>query len=134
MATGGFRGQGTLLQRAGVTVAEVVNIDIGGAKADFDDATSMDSTGAFKEWIPTLLEAGEVSFTGVFVGSGSASQTQLLSDFNNQTLETWTIVLPSGKGTFTFSAYVAQFDVKIPHDKKVDFSSKLKITGPNTLT
>jgi predicted secreted protein len=133
MATGGFRGQGTLLQRAGTTVAEIVNIDIGGAKADFDDATSMDSSGAFKEWIPTLLEAGEVSFTGIFKGSADASQAQLLSDFNNQVLQTWTIVLPGGKGTFTFSAYVAQFDVKIPHDKKVEFSSKLKITGANAL-
>lgn len=134
MATGAFKGQGTLLKRAGTAVAEIKTIDLGGAKAEFDDATSMDSTGATKEWIPTLIEAGEISFTGNFLGSGSSTQVQLLSDFNNQTLSAWTILLPGGKGQFDFSAYVAEFDVKAPYDKIVSFSSKLKITGVNTLT
>ncbi len=134
MATGAFKGQGTKLNRAGLPIAECVNFDLGGAKADFDDATNMDSVGNFKEFIPTLLESGELSFTGNFLGVASTSQAQLVSDFNNFTLSTWTMVFPSGRGTVTFDAYVAQFDLKVPHDKKVDFSSKLKITGPVTIS
>lgn len=128
-----FRGAGTLLKRAGTTVAEVVNIDISGAKSDFDDVTNMDSTGNFKEWLPTLLEAGEVSFTGNFLGTADATQVQLLADFNAQSLLAWTIVLPSARGTYSFNAYVASFDTKLDVAKKADFSAKLKISGPNAL-
>lgn len=131
--TQGFRAQGTLLKRAGTTVAEIITIDISGAKSDFDDATNMDSTGAFREWIPTLLDAGELSFTGNFLGTTDPTQVQLLADFNAQTLIAWTIVLPFTRGTFTFSAYVASFDVKLDASKKADFSAKLKISGPNAL-
>ncbi len=134
MATGAFKGQGTQLQRAGSPIAEIVNIDLGGAKADFDDATNMDSVGNFKEFIPTLLESGELSFSGNFLGAANTSQAQLISDFNNFTLSAWTVLFPGGKGQIDFDAYVAQFDLKVPHDKKVDFSSKLKITGPVTIS
>jgi hypothetical protein len=131
--TKGIRAQGTLLQRVGVTVAEIITIDISGAKSDFADATNMDSLGSFKEWVPTLLEAGEISFTGNFLGVLDATQTQLLADFNGQTLLAWTIVLPQGRGTFSFNAYVETFDVKMDVTKIIDFSSKLKISGPNAL-
>jgi hypothetical protein len=131
--TQGFRAVGTLLKRAGVTVAEIRTIDIGGAKSDFADATNMDSLGSFKEWVPTLLEAGEVSFTGNFLGTTDATQTQLLADFNGQTLLAWTIVLPFTRGTFTFSGYVASFDVKMDVTKLADFTAKIKISGPNAL-
>jgi len=134
MATGAFKGQGTQLQRAGVTVAEIINIDGPDGKAEFDDATNMDSTGNFKEWIPTLLDSGELSFTGNFVGASNVSQAQLISDFNNFTLSSWTVLFPGGKGQIDFDAYVGQFSLKVPHDKKVDFSSKLKITGPVTIS
>ena len=97
MATGAFKGQGTQLQRAGVTVAEIINIDGPDGKAEFDDATNMDSTGNFKEWIPTLLDSGELSFTGNFVGASNVSQAQLISDFNNFTLSAWTVLFPGGK-------------------------------------
>jgi len=134
MATGGFRGQGTQVLRNGVLVAEIVNIDIGGRKADYDDATSMDSVGAFKEWIPALLESGELSFNGIFRGTADSSQAQLNDDFNTQTLITWSLILPSSKGNIGFQGFVSQFDLKIPHDKKVEFSAKIKITGGVTLS
>jgi predicted secreted protein len=132
--TQAFKGQGTQLQRVGVTVAEIINIDGPDGKAEFDDCTNMDSPSAFKEWIPTLLDSGELSFTGNFIGAADASQAQLIADFNAQTLSTWTVLFPGGKGQIDFSAYVGQFSLKVPHDKKVDFSSKLKITGPVTIS
>jgi len=127
--SGAFKGQGTQLQRAGVTVAEVINISGPSGKVDFDDATNMDSPSSFKEWIPTLQDAGEISFTANFLGAAETTQAQLIADKNNFTLSAWTIVFVGGHGQIDFDAYVADFAFKIPHDKKVEVDVKFKITG-----
>jgi predicted secreted protein len=127
-----FKAQGTLLKRAGTTIAEVVNIQRSGSKADLADVTNMDSSGAYREYLPTLLDGGEISATLNYLGNADATQANLQSDFDSQSLQTWTIVLPGGKGTWTFSAYVTDVSFNLPHDKQAELSTKLKITGQPT--
>jgi predicted secreted protein len=132
--------RGTMLQRGSgspttyTTIAEVLKIQRSGSKADLADVTNMDSPSSFREFLPTLLDSGEVSFECNFIPS-SSSQATVLSDFTNQTLSPWKIELPGGtEGNWTFNAYVTSDDIDIPIDKQVTKSVKLKISGPVTYT
>lgn len=135
-----FKAQGTILQGdfgSGGTqtpVAEIVKIQRTGGKSDLADVTNLQSPSAFREYLPTLLDAGEVSLDGNYLGNEDDSQQSFQTMFNNQTLGAWSIILPSSRGTWTFSAYVSSFDFDLPHDKQATFTAKLKITGAPTFT
>jgi predicted secreted protein len=131
-----FKAQGSILQSdlgAGggtfTEIAEVTKIARTGGKSDMADVTNMDSPSAYREYLPTLLDAGDISIDGNYLGNQDASQASFQALFDNQTLSTWEIVLPQSFGTWTFSAYVSAFDFDLPHDKQATFSAKLKITG-----
>lgn len=130
--SGAFKAQGSQLKRNGTLIAECVNIDGSGAKTDLLDVTNMDSTGAYREKIPGLLDAGEISVTANHLGNTSATQGNLQADFDGQVLNSWTIDLPNALGTYSFQAYVTSVDFKLAHDKQAEFSFKLTITGPRT--
>lgn len=143
-----FRPQGLLLQvdnPAGsnggfTTVAEVKKVDFTGGKSDTADVTSMDSAGAYREFLPTLLDSGELSFDGNYLGNADTTQAELQSTFDSQILANWKIILPTppgenaSRGTWTFKAFVTSFDPVFPIDKEASFTCKLKITGPRTFT
>ena len=135
-----FAPRGTELQRGTplssptyTTIAEVTKIAISGSKADLADVTNMDSPSNFREFLPTLLDSGEVTAEFNFIPA-DATQATVLSDFNGQVLSPWKIVLPNSLGNFTFTAYVSTLDVDLPIDKQGTRSFKLKITGPVTFT
>jgi predicted secreted protein len=140
-----FRAQGLVLstdQGTGSTIeiAEIKKVDFTGGKSDMADVTNMDSVGAHREFLPTLLDAGELSFDGNYLGNADSSQAALQALFEGQIKSTWNIVLPVppgetvSRGTWSFAAYVNAFDPVFPTDKESSFTCKLKITGPRTFT
>jgi predicted secreted protein len=111
-------------------LAEIKSIDFSGAKYDLDDVTNYES-GNFREWITTLADSGELSFTGNYVPSDD-SQAALLGFFNNGSLVAWQITLPEGADAeepITFSAFVSSLEHNLPLDKAASITGKLKITG-----
>jgi predicted secreted protein len=136
MATGSFKGQGTTITRNGSLIAEIVNYDGPDGKNEFDDATNMDSVGGDKEFIPTLRDNGSLKFTANFLGMSNASQAGLVTAMqaNPPTLDDYVLTFPGGHGSVSFAAYVENFSLKVPHDKKVDFSAALKISGSVTIS
>ena len=97
MASAAFAPRGTQFQHSpdGVTyttVAEVIKIQTTGSKADLADVTNMDSASAFREYLATLVDSGEISLDTNFI-PGNATQQILATDFNNQTLGYYKIVL-----------------------------------------
>jgi predicted secreted protein len=136
-----FAGQGAALTMGNgaspevfTKLAELKSIQRSGAKADQVDVTNMDSIGAYREYLATLLDAGEISFTGNYIPS-DATQAALQTTFDARAVVNWKIVLPPAGtyivslGTWTFAAFVTAFDFDIPHDKEATISGKLKITG-----
>lgn len=121
-------------------LAEIKTISFSGMKADLADVTNMESSN-FREWLPTLNDSGDLSFTGNLLPN-DASESDLIGFFNAQTLVTWEVVLPpaptqgfnTSLGTFTFKAYVSSIDRSIPVDKEASISGKLKITGQISYT
>ena len=122
------------------TLAEIKTISFSGLKYDLADVTNMQS-GNFREWLPTLADSGNLSFSGNLIAN-DPSQGALISFFNSATLVTWEVVLPpapaqgfnTSLGTFTFKAYVSSIDRSIPFDKEASITGKLKITGEITYT
>jgi predicted secreted protein len=130
-----FAGQGTQLQRGDgaspenfTTIAEITKIQRSGSKMDLVDVTNMDSIGAYREKLATLLDGGQVSFDANYVPA-AASQQSLQADFDGRVLSSWKIILPGGRGTFSFKAYSTSADFDVSVDKASTFSGKLEITG-----
>jgi predicted secreted protein len=113
-----------------VLLAEIKEINFSGAKYDLADVTNYES-GNFREWLTTLADSGEVSFTGNYIPS-DASQAGLLGFFNAGTLLSWQVTLPAGANAsqpITFKAYVSSMEHNLPLDKEATITGKLKITG-----
>jgi predicted secreted protein len=128
-------GYGTLLQRAGVTVLEILKIGGPAMKADMKEASNMLSPNTYKEFIAGLREGGDVTFEGNYVPKESTnSQTTLRTDFENGTASSWTIVLAGGLGTWTFTAFVMSLTPAYPLDDRIVVSGVLRITGKPLLT
>jgi predicted secreted protein len=136
-----FSGQGSQLQvgdgvigsESFTTVAEVKNIQRTGSKSDQVDVTNMDSVGAYREYLPTLLDAGEISFTGNYIPA-DATQQNLQTLFDNRTKRNCKIVLPNSLGHWAFAAYIAGLDFDLSVDKEATISVKLKVTGKPVFT
>lgn len=132
-----FAGRGTQLEAeygsplAFVLIAEIKTIQFTGSKYDLADVTNMES-GNFREWLPTLADSGELSFTANYI-PGDPTQDELQSLFNNATLTNWQVVLPNNLGNITFKGYVTSLDRDIPVDKEGSITGKIKITGEVTL-
>ena len=113
-----------------IPLAEMKNLSFTGAKYDTTDVTNYES-GNFREWLTTLADSGELSFTGNYI-PGDPSQSALLSQFNTGVLVSWQITLPAtvvGATPITFKAYVQSLEHSLPLDKEATISVKLKITG-----
>jgi predicted secreted protein len=110
-------------------LAEAKSIKFSGTKYDLVDVTNMES-GFVREWLPTLLDSGELAVEANMI-PGDATQQAVLAIFNSgQTAPTpWQVVLPNGLGTFAFNAYVTKYERDIPLDKEATVSISLKITG-----
>lgn len=134
-----FAGQGTQLQlgdgasptESFSTVAEVTKVSRGGSKMDLVDTTNMDSVGAYREKLATLLDGGEISFDANYI-PGDVTQQALQAQFDGRTRSNWKIVLPGARGTFSFVAYSISADFDLSVDKAATFSGKLSITGAPT--
>lgn len=128
-------GYGTLLQRAGVTVLEIMKIGGPVMKADMKEVSNMLSPNTYKEFIAGLRDGGTVTFEGNYIPKeGTNSQVTLRTDFESGTQSSWTIVLPNSLGTWTFTAMVADLSPAYPVDDRITVTGTLKITGKPILS
>lgn len=127
---------GTTLTWNSNLVAEITNI--GGVEISVDevDVTNHDSVDNYKESIPTLIDAGEVSIEGNFIPSDTNGQIALMNDCNSRTVRAFIITFPAATGTtWSGNAWVKRFKAAdAPVDGKLEFSATLRITGKPTLT
>jgi len=112
-------------------LAEIKKISFSGRKLDFVDVTNMQS-GIFREWLPTLLDSGDVDIDANFI-PGDPSQTAINNYFNTATLVPWEVILPNGLGTMNFNAYVSTDSWDLQVDKEATVTIKLKVTGAITV-
>ncbi len=116
------------------TVAEVTSITPPAYSRDTVDATHEQSPYGFREFIPGLIDAGEVSFDMNFVPD-SADVAAFLAELDasgSSAMKNRQIVFPDGS-YFQFGAILTGFEPDAPIDDKMSASVTLKVSGRPTL-
>lgn len=118
------------------TIAEVKDIKGPKLKLNTEDVTSHSSTSGWVEKIGTLLEGGDISFEFNWL-PGNATQSYsagILKDMVNRTLRNFQLVVPAASTlTWTFAAYVTQFEPDLKVKGAQMGSATLEISGVPTL-
>lgn len=145
MASKFVLGRGTVLSIStdgGTTyipVNQLKTIQFSGGKSDLEDITNMGSPGAFREYAPTLLDAGQAALQGIF-DPEDAGQLALSAAWIAQALLTVKMQFPKASDQTTvglmrtFTAYVSEDNLDAQFDKTSTLAVTLKITGPITDT
>ncbi len=136
-------GPGWLLQHsahgAGVytTMSEVRDISGPEQMAEKVEVTNQSSPNNYKEWLPTLLDGGPVTFTCNYIPGDPTqdSVTGMLSFLQSRGIQDWKIVPPSPNAAHTvlFTAYVTKWTPKYPFGKEATLDIELTATGPVTV-
>ncbi|MFA5162091.1 MAG: phage tail tube protein [Elusimicrobiales bacterium] len=114
-------------------IAAVSKVGGPGVSLDTIDVTADDSPGGYKEYAAGLLDAGEIKLELNFLPA-NASQTGLLTALTSRAAKNFKLVFPdTANTTWSFSAFVTNFEPDAPVDGKLAASVTLKITGQPTL-
>lgn len=110
-------------------LAEVKNIGGPNETSEELDVTHLRSPGAYKEYIQSFKDGGELPLTMNFV-SGSASQVALMADYeaNPQTIRRRKITYPDGSSC-VFSSFVKARNTPVAVGAVLELQVTLRITG-----
>lgn len=110
-------------------LAEVKSIGGPNETSEELDVTHLRSPGAYREFIQSFKDGGELPLTMNFV-SGSASQLALLADYeaNPQTVKRRRIFYPDGS-TVTFSSFVKARNTPVAVGAVLELQATLRISG-----
>ena len=135
MTTAAKSGFGTTLTRDGNTIAELIKIGSPKLKLDTEDVTNHQSASGYKEYIGSLLDAGEVSIEGNFIASDTLGQIGLVTDMEAKTLQAFVITFPTAVATtWTFNALVTSFELgEVDIKGAITFKATLKVSGKPAL-
>lgn len=113
------------------TIAEVKDISGPSWTVDTEEVTNHSTVGGYKEYIPTLLDGGDVTFDLNFYND--TTHAALWTDMAARTRRTFQVVFPySGTNTVTFKAYVTEIGHEAPVQGVLTRSVTLKVTGAPT--
>lgn len=119
------------------TIAELRDISGPSFSLATVDVTPQTATGAWREFVATLLDAGEVTFDINFIPTENTHDVGagLIKDMKNRTNRNFQVVWSdTGSTTWTLSTYITGFSPTAPVDGELSASITLKITGEPTIT
>lgn len=111
-----------------VALAEVYEITPPSQTLETVDATHHASPDGYRERIPSVLSAGDVSATLVY-DPDSAEYDAVVALLNAKTLKKWRISVPNATDVCEFSAYVTSVSPATPREDKMTYTIQLTITG-----
>ncbi len=125
-------------EEAFTAIAEISNISGPGFSMDTAEVTHHESTGAFKEFVGTLLDGGEVTLEGNWLVAnatqGLNADGSIMYAYMNRTVDNYQIVWPdSGSTEWTFAALVTNIEPSSDVSDKSSVSITLKVTGQPTV-
>lgn len=127
-------GFGTTFTWDGEVVAKLTAINGIETTIDMVDVTTHQSTGGYKEYLPGLIDTGEIALEGNFDYQDTAGQHAMLTDMNARESKTFTITFPTATGaTWTGTGYISKLKIGDGTiDGAIPFSAAIKITGKPT--
>lgn len=112
--------------------------DISGLKntTAFTDITSHEDIDAFTKEIPTLITAGDITFSGFFDPADTTGQIALIADQISQAKKTVSVVFPTNTGaSLAFDGYVADVEISPGGiDGTIPFVAIIKPYGSSSFT
>lgn len=109
-------------------VAEVTNITWPGYKRDAIDVTFMDSTSGFREFIPGLKDAGEVT---VELNWTPSATDPVLAALTADAVGQFKLQYNAGVNV-VFKAIVTSYEMQSPLGEKLSATATFKVTGVPT--
>lgn len=101
-----------------------------GISGDVVDVTTHDSTDAFREFLKTVIDPGEVGFDLVWDPEDAAGQNKILTEAIARTSDSYRIVYNTTNAkTWEFTAFVTQFEPNQPVEGEISASVSMKLTG-----
>lgn len=128
-------GHGATLSDGSITVGNIISISGPNQTRDSVDVSTMDSTSKMREFLPAMLDAGEVTFELNYDGTAAGTANDL-NTAKSATAATWTIVFPGGGTTSSWASagFITALGHAVPFDDKVTQSVTIKFTGLPTYT
>jgi predicted secreted protein len=134
MASASVAAIGTILKRNAVLVAEALEINGPEQSLEHVDVTNMDSPSFFMEILPTIKKPGVVVVEFNYIAQ-NATQKGVLTDYQNRTLQVWTITFSDAAPTIaSFSAYVTKWHPIAKVKDQLKLQVELTISGAVTYT
>jgi len=117
-----------------VTVAGLTSINGLELSADTIDVTTLDSDGAYREFIGGFKDGGEVSLEGYFEPETGKGQKELYDLFESGNTEKFKIVFPNNIAAWEFNGVVTAFGTSADLEDPLAFSCTIKVSGKPILT
>lgn len=118
------------------TIDEVMSISGPTLSAATVEVTNHSSGVPWREFISTLLDAGEVSFDLNFVPSNAthSATSGVVADMTGRVRRSFRIIFPdSGSTEWYFQGVYTKFESSEPTDGKISASVTIKLSGEPTL-
>lgn len=129
MTAAALFGGGCTFNRAGVAIAEVRGVRGPALSAGIVDTTSLESTNDVREFISTLRDGGQVTFTLNYLPNASNTGHQLLiNDLRDGTSRTYSIGFPNSI-TMSFTGLVTGFEISAELEQAVQANVTIKVSG-----
>lgn len=131
-----FRSAGTTLSykngtSGSTTIGKLTSIGEINQTADEVDITTLESTGAYREYLQGYKDAGTLDVSGLYAPGDSSQQAFNTLYLSGETVE-WTITFPD-KSTLTFEGFVSGVNYgPIEVDGVPGFGGTIRLTGPVT--
>lgn len=122
---------GTTFSWNGQAVAALNAINGIETTVDTAEVTTHDSADAYKEFLPGLLDAGDVSLEGFFEPTDATGQYAMLTDMNARQIRACVITFPASTGaTWTFNGLITNIKIgDAPVDGAIPFNATIKVSG-----
>lgn len=113
-----------------IHVGEVRDIDGPGDTTDEFEVTNQDSTGGYKEFVPTLQDGGTLTADMNLI-PGDAGQAALTDLKHDRTITDWRVRVPSDPVTAVyFEGFLNDLSYAFPLNGAATRSLGIRVTGP----
>lgn len=112
-------------------VAEVTSVSLPNPQQGEAEATHFESPNRTREYIPTLIDAGEITF-GINFDAGSASDALISEAMNAGEVRDMMVSVPTNSGTnqeYTFPGIVKGYEKSIPIDDRQTATVTVRVAG-----
>ncbi len=120
-----LHGHGTTLTFGGTAIGEIVSISGPSLSREAIDVSNLGSANKWKEFIPGMIDAGEISMTINY----TETTANVLEGTLTATAASAVIVTFPGSDTFTGSGIVTGLGTSIETEDKISQEVTIKLTG-----